>query len=647
MHYYEVLVADSFYHGSTPLIYGYSDSLPRLSVVSMHLRNRLVTGFVLGKVPKPDFEVKQIKGLLSDKPLPNHCIELARWLKDYYGATLGEALRQFAPSVATVKRGSASGKVFAPQKASLDLDSPLTAEQKTAIESIKASPGTTVLLHGDTGSGKTRVYLELAKQVISNGRSAIILTPEIALTSQLEAVAGQKISAPIYIMHSQLTVAQRKKIWFEILEADEPMLVIGPRSALFTPVARPGLIVVDEAHEPAYKQESAPRYNTIRVASQLGLLTSSRVVLGSATPSVSDYYLAMQKDAIVRMRMQAKTERISNVDVKVIDQRDRANFRRNRYISDQLIDDITTTLKRQQQVMIYYNRRGSARLILCENCGWHLACPNCDIPLVYHADSHEARCHTCGFKQSPPSACPNCGKVDVIYKSIGTKALVEIIEKLFPGAKVGRFDSDSISGERLNEVYEELYKGNVDILVGTQQLAKGLDLPKLSLVGIISAETSLSLPDFTAEERAFQLLYQVIGRVGRGHSGNKVVIQAYEPDSWLINSASSKDYQTFYEKISAERQRYLFPPYCYLLKLVCKRTTSAGAKQAADKLKRTMADKRLPVEIIGPAPSFYGRRGNYFYWQLVVKAKRRNDLLDIISLVPSGWSIDLDPKDLL
>jgi primosomal protein N' (replication factor Y) len=646
MHYYEVWIADGRYHGSTPLTYSSKDIVAPLSVVSVPLRNSLATGFVVNEAPKPAFSVKDIRSVLSDRPLPFHCIQLAQWLKDYYQCTYGEALRQFAPSVASVRRSKAVDVPQEPTQEDLHLDDTLTDEQSGAIEMIQNHPSVTVMLHGDTGSGKTRVYLELAEQALASGRSVIILTPEIALTTQLQLAVSRKLSAPIYTLHSELTQAERKKTWFKILESKGPMIIIGPRSALFAPVSGLGLIVVDEAHEPAYKQDQSPKYHTPRVASQLGLLTSSKVILGSATPSVADYYLASEHDAIVRMKLQAKSSREADVKSEIIDLRTKANFTRNRYLSDRLISEVNEALSGGKQALIYFNRRGSARLILCDKCGWQLLCPNCDIPLVYHGDEHEARCHICGYKKAPPRNCPSCGNADVIYTSIGTKTLVSIVQSIFPNAKVQRFDSDNTSGERLNDAYDELHRGDVDILVGTQLIAKGLDLPKLSLVGIISAETSLALPDYTAEERTFQLLYQVIGRVGR-HGHGKVIIQSFEPSSPVIQAAATRDYAGFYKQAISERQDYRFPPFSYLMKAVCRRATLSGAQNAAEKLKKEFTAQGLPVEVTGPSPSFYQRRGRYYYYQLVVKAKDRKHLTHLASLAPAGWSIDLDPLDLL
>lgn len=647
MRYYEIFIADGHYHGSAPLTYSYKDKLPALSVVTVPLRTRMVTGFVLKAVDKPDFGVKPIKTLLSQQPLPKYCLELAKWLEEYYVCTFSEALRQFAPSRPTIRRSGHEEAEAETGPLQLEMDKPLTADQKKALNFIRKNAFTTTLLHGDTGSGKTRVYLELAQENLRAGKSVILLTPEIALTSQLAAVVEQQLPSPTYVLHSQLTAAQRKRIWLAILEAKEPVVIIGPRSALFSPVSSLGLIVVDEAHEPAYKQEQSPRYHAARVASQLGSLSGAKVILGTATPSVTDYYLAKKRGAIARMTHMAVSDNSGKVKTEIIDLKARQDFTRNRYLSNQLIDAVDATLSAKKQVMLYLNRRGTARLILCHKCGWQLLCPNCDIPLVYHGDHHQVRCHTCGYTAVPPMQCPVCTSTDIIYRSMGTKALLENAAKLFPQFRLARFDSDNLAGERIHETYTKLKAGEIDILVGTQLLAKGFDLPKLGLVGVISADTSMGLPDYSSEERTFQLLYQVMGRVGRGHGQGQVVVQTYEPESAVVRSAIKRDWQSFYKYLADERQAFRWPPFAYLLQLSCRRATAAGAQKAAENLKNKLAKLRLPVEIIGPTPAFYVRRGQSYSYQLVVKSKSRDHLVALAKAVPGNWTINLDPSDLL
>lgn len=646
-YFYEVYLADSRYHSSEPLTYESGEKLKPLSIVTVPLQKRMATGFVMREAAKPGFATKPIKTLLSDQPLPKQCLQLAQWLADYYGTTLSDGLRQFTPITTTIRRTQPQKPIVTAETVQIELDTPLTDDQNHAIRAISSSKNTTVLLHGDTGTGKTRVYLELAKQVLASGRSVMLLTPEIALTTQLAAATEQFLSHPIFVLHSQLPVAKRKKLWFEILEATKPVVIIGPRSALFAPLKGLGLIVVDEAHEPAYKQDQSPRYNALRAASQLGVISGAKVILGTATPSIADYYLAKRKDAVVRMKTLAIAHSYGQPVTEIIDIKDRQNFTRNPYLSNHLIESINKELAAKKQVMIYLNRRGSARLILCDNCGWQMLCPHCDVPLVYHADNHAIRCHICGHIEAPLLKCPDCQNPDIVYRSIGTKALAESIINLFPRAKLARFDSDNLAGEHINELYSKLKRGEVDILVGTQLLAKGFDLPQLALVGIVNAETSLALPDFTSQERAFQLLYQVMGRVGRGHGRGHVIVQSIDPDNIVVKSALGRDWHSFYRHTLAERQAFRFPPFAYLMQLSCRRATEAGAKKAAENLKSKLAAKKLPVEIIGPAPSFYARRGKYYYYQLVAKSKNRQHLTQLAKEVPADWGVDLDPINLL
>lgn len=648
MYYYEVLIANSRYHSVKPLTYSSTVQLRTYSIVTVPMQNRAVTAFVLKKVAKPNFNTKAVKTLISTTPLPRHCLDLASWMSDYYCINLAEALGQFTPNKPVIRRNEAETEIIAdilPED--IKLDQPLTNIQKQALKTIKKSDSTSILLHGDTGSGKTRIYLELAKQTLKSNKSVIILTPEIALTSQLATTVKRYLNRPSFVLHSQLSDAKRKKIWLEILESKDPVVVIGPRSALFSPINNLGLVVLDEAHEPAYKQEQSPRYHASRVASQLGKIADSRIIFGTATPSITDYYLASEHDSVVRMNEPAIKHSHGQVMIDIIDLKNRPDFSRHPHLSNQLIDVMQTTLNAKKQVLLYLNRRGSARLIICGVCGWQLVCPNCDIPMVYHADQYITRCHTCGFELEPPQQCPKCQSPDVIYRSIGTKALMESVMKLFPDYKIARFDSDNLTGEHLNELYQQLYTGKINILIGTQLLAKGLDLPKLGLVGIVAAETSLALPDFTAEERAFQLLYQVIGRVGRGHSQGHVIIQSYDPKNIILKSAINRDYALFYEHALLERQKFIFPPFAYLLRLSCRRLSEKGAEGAANKLRAQLLLQKLPVQIVGPAPSFYARRGKYYYYQLVVKSKNRTHLKTLASLAPKDWVIDLDPINLL
>jgi primosomal protein N' (replication factor Y) len=645
MHYYFVWVRSNRYHGGEPLTYS-SDQKPATgSVVQVELQRELVPGFISGPTHEPRFKVKPITRVYDLPPLPSHLLRLLVWLKDYYPAPLGIVSQQLLPAHLSDKQLAKAEPIKFTKPDLTDLPPP-TNEQKSALKAIHERD--TYLLQGVTGSGKTRLYIELAAQTVAAGKSAIVLTPEISLTSQLATSFRQVFGERVIVMHSQQTPAERQTAWLAVLRASEPVIVVGPRSALFSPVAGPGLIVLDEAHEGAYKQEQAPHYQAGRVASYLAGLSRATLVLGSATPAVTDYYLAEQLNKpIIKLTRLAQADIHPKSEITIVDRKDRDQFERSPLISSALIKAIEAALKRGEQSLLYLNRRGTARLVMCENCGWQAVCPNCDVPLTYHGDQHQLRCHSCNYHAPTPTNCPECGHAGVIFKTAGTKAIVAEAERLFPNVKVARFDTDNLKTERFERHYETVKAGNVDILVGTQLLAKGLDLPKLSTLGVLLADTSLYMPDFSAQERTFQLISQVLGRVGRGHVAGKAIIQTYHPDHPVIKDAIDGNYQNFYERELEERKQFLFPPFCYLLKLTVRRASIKSAQAAAEDLKKDLETSGYKVRVEGPAPSFYERFQNKYQWQLVVKAKDRAELLKIITALPAGWSFDIDPMDLL
>jgi primosomal protein N' (replication factor Y) len=605
----------------------------------------LVPGVVSGPTSKPRFQTKPVNLVYDLPPIPAHLLKLADWLKGYYPAPLGLISQQILIANLTEKTIAKKlhTKFIKPRLVGLP---PLTEEQQIALEAMENRDS--YLLHGTTGSGKTRVYIELAARAIEAGKSAIILTPEISLTTQLASRFRDIFGERVIVMHSQQTPAERRDAWLGCLYSNEPVIVIGPRSALFSPVSRLGLIVLDEAHEAAYKQEQAPQYQTGRVAAALSALTRSSLILGSATPSVSDYFLAEQKQKpIVTLTKLAKAEPQAATEIVLVDRKEHDLFDRSPFLSKPLISAVEGALKRGEQALLYLNRRGTARLVMCENCGWQAICPHCDLPLTYHGDKHELRCHSCEHHEPAPSSCPACRHPSIMFKTAGTKAIVEDVKRLFPGARIQRFDTDNAKAERFEKHYEAIKNGEVDILVGTQLLAKGLDLPKLSTLGVLLADTSLYMPDYSAQERTFQLLNQVLGRIGRGHVAGRAIIQSYHPDHQIIQQAVDNNYADFYKAELETRKLFLFPPYCYLLKLTVRRASIKSAEEAADKFKDEIGRAGYKVRVEGPAPSFYERLQGKYQWQLIIKATERSELLRILENLPSNWSSDLDPVDLL
>jgi primosomal protein N' (replication factor Y) len=642
MHYVEVLVADATYHGGEALTYSSAEALHAGQVVLVPLRKKEVLGIVLQEVPKPSFAAKLVAGVPALPRLPDPLLKLMEWMTAYYPAPLGALTQLLLPKALPKKPESVTPL---PPLTPAQLP-PLTGDQTAALAHITGAG--MHLLHGETGTGKTRVYIELAQRALAENRSAIILTPEIGLTSQLANDFRTVFGERVIIVHSGLTEAQRARTWQYLLELDEPVVVIGARSALFSPLARVGLIAIDESHETAYKQDQAPYYHASSVAAKLAALHHTPLVLGSATPLVTDYAVASAKQRpIVRMTHTAAKTTEDGKTVRIVDLRERSNFTKSPILSSDLLAAVKTALQKGEQVLLFLNRRGTARVVICQDCGWQALCPHCDLPLVYHGDQHLMRCHSCDFKAPAPTSCPNCHGTSIIFRSIGTKAVAEEAQRLFPEARVQRFDTDNKKSERIEQHYDAVRAGGVDILIGTQTLAKGLDLPKLALVGVIIADTSLYFPDFSAQERTYQLLSQVLGRIGRGHRSGQAVIQTYAPDSPLLRAVIEKDWDTFYHRELDERRQFLFPPYCYLLKLAVARASSAAAQKAAEAFIETIRQEVGGIAAEGPTPSFHEKVQNKYVWQVIVKAKRRAQLLDVIARLPSGWNYDIDPMNLL
>lgn len=645
MHYYEVAPNQIIRASSGVFTYSSETSLAIGQIVHVEVGKKHLVGVVIREVPQPSYETKAISGLVETAPLPKQLVDLALWLSDYYATHLALVLQTVLPRGITKKRRERQKR---PKAAIRDRTNiVLNNNQVSALHAIEnMSPGS-ALLHGITGSGKTAVYIELAKKSLASGHSIIILVPEISLTSQLVEEFSHHFE-DIILTHSRQTEAERHQAWLDALHAITPRVVIGPRSALFMPLNDLGLIVIDEAHEPSFKQEQSPRYNALRAASVLGSKHGAKVILGSATPTVADYYLAKESDRPI-VELPTSAQEITKPDISLVDMTKRQNFKQHRFISDQLLSAIQQASSEGSQSLIFHNRRGSASTTLCENCGWHAACPRCFLPFTLHEDSHELRCHICGNHERVPTSCPNCGHADIIHKGIGTKRIEAALRKIFPDKTIVRFDGDNDKNDSVEERYRELYSGTIDIIIGTQVVAKGLDLPKLRTVGVVQADTGLSLPDYGARERTFQLLAQVIGRVGRNQHQTRVVIQSYQPTHPAVVYGLSQDYAGFYEYELAQRRQAHFPPYSFLLKLTCVYKTEAAAVKNSRSLQKILREQLSDdVEILGPTPAFYERQRDTYRWQLVLKSPKRALIVEALAHVPAThWQFELDPISLL
>lgn len=646
MHYYEV--APNRIVRQTSAVFTYASEKPLLvgQIATVELGSKQAVAVVMREVSKPAYDTKPVASVVEQRPLPAALISTAEWMASYYHTHLATVLQTLLPTGATKQRRA----IKTTQRASVRdrTKNVFTADQTTAITTVETMTPGTALLHGVTGSGKTFVYIELTRRALARGESVIILVPEIALTSQLVDEFSAHFD-DIILTHSRQTEAERHNAWRQALNSTTPRVAIGPRSALFLPLAHVGLIAIDEAHEPSFKQEQAPRYSALRAASVLASHHQAKLVLGSATPLVADYYVAAQSGRpIITMATKAQTGAVTPT-VSLVDMTKRTHFTRHRFLSNDLLTQLEATFESGKQALIFHNRRGSASSTLCENCGWQATCPRCFVPLTLHADQHHLRCHICGHTERVPTSCPVCHHANIVHKGIGTKLIESELRKLFPNKTIVRFDGDSANDETVEQKYSELYDGSIDLIVGTQVIAKGLDLPHLRTVGVVQADAGLSLPDFGASERTFQLLAQVVGRVGRSHHPTQVIVQSYQPTHPAVVDGLAQNYSQFYATTLAERQRANFPPFSYLLKLTCIYKTEAAAIKNAQALAHTLKSK-LPadVQLLGPTPSFYERQRDTYRWQIVLRSPQRPHLQAALDLLPpTHWQYELDPMSLL
>lgn len=691
--FYEVIPTERYRSGGRALTYQSDMGLAPGQIVQIPLGRRLVTGVVEKKVAKVNFPTKKVVRLLHPLPLPMHLISGMRWLADYYLADLTDAVGLLIPTgieARTALKTSRFGPDFNAKNPRAEIPCPkipnsgkktaknvaknpvfatnvplsalklplipLNHAQEIALGALRNAPGATKLLRGVTGSGKTNIYLKLAEEALNAGKSAILLVPEIALTGQLVQVFKQTFGERVLVVHSKQTMAERREIWLKIHEGTakypehlpEPLIVIGPRSALLTPVHNLGVILIDEAHEGAYFQENPPRYSALRLASILAAKLKISCVLGSATPSITDYYLARQKKTLVELDEKAKSG-AKAPEISIVDLKNRANFSKNRYFSNILLEKIRRNLENGYQTLIFHNRRGSAPLTICEDCGWQALCPECYLPMTLHTDDYRLCCHLCGHEEPVPKSCPNCHKVGIIHKGFGTKLLESELSRLFPEVKIARFDGDNRRADSLAGLYDEVKAGGIKLLIGTQTLARGLDLPKLATVGVVQADAGLALPDFAAEERTFELLTQVIGRVGRGHLDQaEVVMQTYQPDHPVIQTAMRADYPQFAEYLLRSRRRQELPPFSYLARIT---VTYKTEKTVTAKIRAVQQEliKNPDITVSPPMPAFHERAERSFSWQITLKATKRQALVKALTpyLARANHSIVIDPVSLL
>ena len=612
-----------------------------------------------------------IRWLLEQLPLEEERAELA-WPGSTFRTVAGDGslvealVRRGLVAVETreVRRDPLAGQVIPPESWP-DLTPGQEAVWRELEAGLAQATPSVYLLHGVTSSGKTEVYLRLLREVLGRGRQAIVLVPEIALTPQaIQRFAG-RFPGRVGVLHSGLSSGEHYDEWRRIRDG-EADVVVGSRSALFAPVPRLGAIVVDEEHEWSYKQDNAPRYHARDVAVKLGELAGAPVVLGSATPDVVSYARAREG----RYRLLQLPERVAvlgpghpapvlrlNADmpaVEVVDLRAELKAGNRSIFSRALREGIAQALDRREQVILFLNRRGAATFVMCRDCGLVLRCRRCDASLVYHSAEDDLVCHLCNHREPAPDRCPGCLGSRIRYFGIGTQRVEEEVRRAFPSARILRWDRDVVRTRRAHEESLRRFQAHeADVLVGTQMIAKGLDLPLVTLVGVVTADTALHLPDLRAVERTFQLLTQVAGRAGRGAQLGRAIIQTYTPEHYCIQAASRHDYEAFAAEELRFRREQGYPPFSQLVRLLYSQPGQARVEREAGELARLLRDQvarlGLPgVDVLGPAPAYRRRLRGRYRWQVIVRGQPSwvAELLGSVD-VPRGWAVDVDPVSLL
>ena len=588
----------------------------------------------------------------TDKPL-----DITEARREFGGSIVKTIMDRgwLATKTALIERDPLEGRAF---------DEPpplrLTVEQSeaaTAIHGAFAQPteqGRTFLIEGVTGSGKTEVYLDAVDCCVRMGKQAIVLVPEIALTFQTIERFASRFPGKVAVLHSGLSDGERFDQWWKIKRA-QCSVIIGSRSAVFAPVPDLGLIVIDEEHEWTYKQhDAAPRYHAQQVSLRLSQLTEALVVLGSASPDVGTYYAGMRGNH----RLHRLTQRYSDNEneqrprelpqVKIVDMREEMVAIGGDMFSRTLLEELEKCIGSGQQAMLFLNRRGTSTHLRCFSCGYSLRCNSCDVSVTFHAETGSFVCHYCGRRRRPPTSCPQCLRHRLRRYGFGTEAVAVAVQRGYPHVDVLRWDRDVATSPRAHEdILTRFRTGEAQVLVGTQMIAKGLHFPSVSLVGVVSADVGLSIPDYRAGERAFQLLLQVAGRAGRGSSEGKVIIQTFQPENYAVQAAATQDYQAFYLREMAYRRMQGNPPYGRLIRLVFSHTNlarcEAEAIKLASKLRQQQAEWDITdAEILGPMPAFPTRLRGRFRWHIILRGTNPRSLLDKVN-VPKGWVVDVDP----
>ena len=624
-----VPVNQAFTYSYIPLENQKPENIPQIGKrAEVRFGNKKMTGFITkiydsfpSHCAVPLEKIKQVSKIVDSEPLiTQELLETAIWVSKYYLCTIGEAVNSILPSA---RRESSEQSFSFDSEISAGIKQNLSEEQKKAVNDILAhaekNESSFHYLYGPTGSGKTEVFLQTAEQILKKNKGVIYLVPEISLTQQVVDSVVNRFGPQVAVLHSSLTQSQKLTQWKKILHR-EARIVIGARSAIFAPVPDLGMIIIDEEHDSSYKSGNTPRYHARQTAMYRASKLKIPLIMGSATPSVEAWHL-MNCGKLLKHTLSKRLAGGEKPSIKCINLNQAVM---QGCISEELKNEIETTLKEKKQAILFLNRRGFTHFFRCSTCGFEMKCKNCSVSMTFHKSENRLRCHYCGWHILPPSSCPKCGSLDIGYSGFGTEFIEAETAQKFPNARIVRVDTDSVSkkGELQNKI-DAFKKGEFDIMLGTQMVAKGLNFPNLKTVGIILADTALHLPDFRATERTFSLITQVAGRAGRFFPDGKVFVQTYNPENQAISFACSANTEGFYDFEINQRKLLSFPPFSRLIRLVFRSSNQIKAQMTSEDAANLIENLKIPgVEILGPSECPLSKISQNYRFQLILRGEK-------------------------
>jgi primosomal protein N' (replication factor Y) len=624
--------------------YHFNQKLELGDLVNAELRKTTEPAIIVNQVEKPVFKTKPIQEIIQPKFLQEWQLKLTEFITSYYFANESKTLNLFFPKKFTVSEDQEANSSEL-EKQFIESNPPnfkLNQTQNEILDFLHQSQNKIHLIHGITGSGKTIIYLKRVEEVLKQGKQVLILIPEISLTPQTISIFTNYFTKDILsLYHSKLNSTEKTKEWYRI-KNQESKIIIGSRSSLFLPFQNLGLVIMDEEHDNAYKQEQNPRYHTRTILQWLNQNLKTEIIIGSATPSLETFAASLKQDKIIKHEILHRSQHQDLPNIQLIDLKDELKKGNHSPISEKLSQAIQENLDKKELTLLLHNKRGFANYLICQDCGKVIECPHCSISLTLHKTPNGTNlmCHYCSHTQKIASNCSTCGGVNLKSIGSGIQKIVEETQKMFPTARILRVDSDTTSTKNAHsEIYESIKQNHYDIIIGTQMIATGLDISGLSLVGVTNADISLNMPDFRAAERTFQLLTQVSGRSGREQKQGQVIIQTFNPDNPVLNCVKNHDFNQFYSTELQFRQEFNYPPFAKLTKLTYSHPKIEKLIAEIQRVELILKNNKVRFK---SAPALIEKKSNKYYHHILINSLNPENIIPQLNLDPDWW-VDRDP----